>query len=275
MPYRHAHYFLLLLIALSALAFWPMYFGVLPSAAAAVHFHAFTASTWIVLLAFQSWAIHRQRREWHRIVGMASLGVFPFFFAGSLLIVHTMAYNFATGDLFDGLFGARFAAVDLVAVVAIAWLYWSGLRWRRKVHLHARYMFATGFFLLAPIFTRLLAEFVPGLQLAPPTFGHLPFNVESATFGALLLALALAWRQPKHGRPWLVTAGLLALQMVLFSTLGAFGPWEALVRVFGGLPAPVLFSSGLAVGACISWLGWNSIPPRREHAVEAPAIVGG
>jgi hypothetical protein len=275
MPYRHAHYLLLLLIALTGLAFWPMYFAVLPSAAGAIHFHAFTASTWIVLLAFQSWAIHHQSKKWHRIVGIASLGVFPFFFAGCLLIVHTMASNFATGDLFDGLFGARFAAVDLVAVVAIAWLYWSGLRWRRKVHLHARYMVATVFFLLAPIFTRLFAEFVPGLQLKPPKFEHLPFNVELATFGALLLALALAWSQPKHARPWMISAGLLALQLVLFSTLGVFRSWKTLMRIFAGLPTPLLFSSGLAVGALISWLGWNSLPPRREHAVGASATVGG
>jgi len=32
MPYRRAHYYLLLLIVLTAVAFWPSYFAVLPGA---------------------------------------------------------------------------------------------------------------------------------------------------------------------------------------------------------------------------------------------------
>ena len=274
MPYRQAHYYLLLLILLTALAFWPIYFAVLPSASLALHIHGLSASLWIALLAFQSWAIHHGRREWHRAVGIAGLSLFPFFFAGSVLIVHTMAWNFATGDLFDSRFGARFAAFDLVAIPAIAFLFWSGLRWRRKVHLHARYMFATVFFLLAPIFSRLVARYVPGLELTPPDFVHLPINIELASFGALLLALALAWKQPKHGRPWLITAGLLGLQMALFPTLGVLRPWEALVRAFANIPAPLLFSFGLAIGAAVSWLGWNSIPPRSARSVEAIGTAG-
>jgi hypothetical protein len=269
MPYRHAHYYLLLLIVLTGLAFWPIYFSLLPSASVALHIHGFSASLWIALLTFQSWAIHRRCNEWHRVVGIASLAIFPFFFAGSALIVHTMAWNFATGDFFDSRFGARFAAFDLVAVPAIAFLFWSGLRWRRKVHLHARYMLATVFFLFEPIFSRLFIQYVPGLQIAPPDFAMLPTNVELSSFGALMFALTLAWKQPKHGRPWLIAAGLLALQMVLFPTLGTMKPWETLVRAFAGVSTPIVFSLSLAVGAAVSWLGWNSIPARPARSLEA------
>ena len=273
MPYRHAHYYLLILIALTALVFWPIYFAVLPSASIALHIHGFSASLWIALLTFQSWSIHHGRKEWHRAMGIASLLLFPFFLAGSVLIVHTMAWNFASGDLFDSRFGARFAAFDLVAIPAIAFLFWSGLRWRRKVHLHARYMFATVFFLLAPIFSRLLARFIPGLEPTPPEFGTVEANIELASLGALLLALALAWKQPKHARPWLITAGLLGLQMVLFPTLGVLKPWEALVRAFADIPSPLLFSFGVAIGAAVSWLGWNSVPPRIVRSIEAVGPV--
>jgi len=269
MPYRRAHYYLLLLIVLTAVAFWPSYFAVLPGANIALHIHSFTASLWIALLAFQSWAIHHRHNEWHRAVGIASLGIFPFFFAGSVLIVHTMALNFATGDFFDSRFGSRFAAIDAVAIPGIAYLFWSGLRWRRKVHLHARYMFATVFFLFSPIFSRLFMRFVPGLQVAPPDLSRIPLNIEAASLCALLLALALAWRKPKHGRPWLLTAGLVGVQMMLFVSLRAFAPWDALMRDFAAIPAPVLFSVGLAAGALISWHGWNSIPARARPSLEA------
>ncbi len=268
MPYRHAHYFLLFLIILTAVAFWPMYFSVLPSASIALHVHGLTASLWIALLAFQSWAIHHRHNEWHRAVGIASIAIFPLFFAGSVLIVHTMAWNFATGDFFDSQFGSRFAAIDAVAIPGIAFLFWSGLRWRRKVHLHARYMFATVFFLFSPIFSRLFMRYVPGLQLAPPDLSRVPLNIEAASLCALLLAVALAWKQPKHGRPWLLTAGLLGVQMILFVSLRAFGPWDALVREFAAIPAPLLFSLGLAAGALVSWHGWTSIPPRAARPLE-------
>lgn len=268
MPYRHAHYYLLLLMVLTAVAFWPSYFSVLPSASVALHIHGFTASLWITLLVFQSWSIHRRHNEWHRAVGIASLAIFPLFFAGSLLIVHTMALNFVAGDFFDSRFGSRFAAIDAVAIPGIAFLFWSGLRWRRKVHLHARYMFATVFFLFSPIFSRLFMRYVPGLKLAPPDLSHVPLNIEAASLCALLLALGLAWKQPKYGRPWLVTAALLGIQMILFVSLRAFGPWDALVREFAAVPAPLLFSAGLAGGAVVSWHGWNCIPPRPAHLRE-------
>lgn len=269
MPYRHAHYFLLLLIVLTAVAFWPMYFSVLPSASIALHIHGFTASLWIALLAFQSWAIHHRHNDWHRAVGIASLAIFPLFFAGSVLIVHTMALNFATGDFFDSRFGSRFAAIDAVAIPGIAFLFWSGLRWRRKVHLHARYMFATVFFLFAPIFSRLFMRFIPGLQLAPRDLSRVPLNIEAASLCALLLAIALSWAQPKHGRPWLLTAGLIGVQMVLFVTLRAFDPWDALVRDFAAIPTALVFGVGLAGGAVVSWHGWNSIP---RSAARSPQV---
>lgn len=267
MPYRHAHYYLSALLGLSVVAFWPVYFAVMPRVTIDVHIHGFTASLWILLLAFQSWTIHHQHIERHRVGGMASLVAFPFFFAGTVLIVHTIARNYAAGDLFDGRFGARFVAFDLVALVAIALLYWSALRHRRNVHAHSRYMFATAFFLFQPIFTRLLARFVPGLRLAPPDFSLLPTNVELSSLGALLLALTLALKKPKHARPWLITAGLLGLQMALFN-LGGFSPWDALVRAIGGLPAPLLYTVGVGAGAVVSWLGWHSIPAGSARPVQ-------
>ena len=39
MPYRNAHYYLLGLMVLTGLAFWPSYFSVLPSASFAIHAH--------------------------------------------------------------------------------------------------------------------------------------------------------------------------------------------------------------------------------------------
>lgn len=270
MPYRHAHYYLLLLIALTVLAFWPSYFATLVTATMAAHIHGFTASLWIALLAAQSWTIHHGHNALHRTVGSASLAIFPFFLASNLLIVQSMSWRFATGDNpFSAAHGARLAMLDFVATAAVAFLYWSGLRWRRKVHLHSRYLLATVFFLLAPVFARIFGLYVPGLKLAPPDFANLPLNVEIVTVATLLLAVALAWKAPKHGRPWLIAAGFLAVQLIMFVTIGASEAWENVVRAIASLSPPLVFTAGLAAGALLSWLGWTAVPPRHARAVQA------
>lgn len=270
MPYRHAHYHLLLLIALTVIAFWPSYFATLGTATVAAHIHGFTASLWIALLAAQSWTIHHGHNALHRTVGTASLAIFPFFLASNLLIVQSMSWRFATADNpFSAAHGARLAMLDIVATAAVAFLYWSGLRWRRKVHVHSRYLLATVFFLLAPIFARIFGLYVPGLKLAPPQFANLPLNVEIVTVGALLLAFALAWKAPKHGRPWLVTAGFLAVQLAMFVTVGVSAPWENVVRAIATLSPPLVFAVGLAAGTLLSWLGWSAVPPRQVRAAQA------
>jgi hypothetical protein len=272
-PYKHAHYYLVLLILLMGLAFWPTYLSVLPDASAAVHIHSLTASIWIALLTFQSWAIHQGRRAWHRAVGISSLAVFPLFFVGSILIAHQMATEYASGDFFNSRFGTRFAAFDLVGVFALGMLFWSALRWRRNVQLHTRWMLGTVFFLLEPVFARLLPIYVPGFQPTPPEFARMTLNVELTSAGALLLALWLAWKQPKHGRPWLIIASLLLLQMVFFSTVGVWKPWQTLVSAFAAVPAALVFGFGLALGAIVSWHGWNSVPRRPQQPLSPARAV--
>lgn len=270
MPYRHAHHYLLLLMALTVLAFWPSYFSTLGTASAAAHIHGFTASLWIALLATQSWTIHHGQNAVHRTIGAASLAIFPFFLASNLLIVQSMSWRFATADNpFSAAHGARLALLDLVATGAVALLYWSALRWRRKVHLHSRYLLATVFFLFAPIFARIFGLYVPGLKLAPPQFANLPLNAALATAGTLLLALVLARKAPRHGRPWLITAAFLAVQLVMFVTVGVSGPWENVVRAIGALSPPLVFAIGLAAGTLLSWLGWGAVPPRAARAAAA------
>src|SRR4028119_1494920 len=107
MPYRNAHWWLLLLLPLTALAFWPNYFGNLRAAPYAFHVHGVTATLWILLLAAQSWTIHERKNALHRKLGYASFALFPFFFVGGLLVIHTMAEKVGAGDRESGVEGKR------------------------------------------------------------------------------------------------------------------------------------------------------------------------
>src|SRR5690348_3826679 len=79
MPFRHAHWFVLALFPLAALAFWRGYVSVLGTSPIEFHIHGITATAWLVMLALQSWSIHAGHRAFHRTNGLASFALFPLF----------------------------------------------------------------------------------------------------------------------------------------------------------------------------------------------------
>jgi hypothetical protein len=259
MPYRHAHWYLLLLFPLTGLAFWPAYFSKFGAAPSAFHVHGLTASLWILLLAFQSWTIHRRRNGLHRSAGLASFALFPFFIAGGLLVIQTMAVKFTgRADPFYAAFGARLAAVDALSSLAIPWLFYMALRWRRKVHLHARYMLAPILFLLGPILSRLMPILPPLAIAGPDDFHRFAYGLHLANAAAVAVAALLHFRAPKFGRPWLVAGGLVAAQSLLFETVGRAPAWEGIVAAIGTLPTAMVVSLGLAAGIGAAWAGWST-----------------
>lgn len=270
MPYKHAHWYVLALFPLMAVAFWPSYLGVFTSASYAFHIHGFTATLWLLWLAAQSRTIHQGRRDLHRTVGMASLGLFPLFLGGTFLIEHSMASKFAGGaDPFYAMWAPELGLLDVTAAGAVAVFYVLGLKNRRKVHVHSRYLLGTAIFLLSPIFGRLAA--IPLGITGPVTFHLFGTAVQIGNAVALGVALLLWAANRKHGRPWLVAAGVVAAQMVLIETVGKWAAWEQLFTVTAGIPEPLTFSLGLAVGALAAWIGWSSVPSRSPPVGAIPA----
>lgn len=269
MPYRRAHWYLLLLFPLTGLAFWPNYFSKFAGSPYAFHVHGITASLWIGLLAFQSWTIHNRRRALHRGAGAASLALFPFFLVGGLLVLQTMAVKFgAREDPFYALFGARLGAIDAVSSIALPFLFYLAIRWRGKVHLHARYMLAPILFLLPPILSRLIPALPPLAVTGPETFYRFGYGVHVADAIAVAVAALLYWKAPKHGRPFAIVGGLVLLQSLLFETLGQAPAWERLYSALAGVPTPIVVGIGLAAGVLAGAAGWTAgQPPNRREAV--------
>ena len=268
MPYRHAHWYLLLLFPLTGLAFWPAYFSKFAASPYAFHVHGITASLWIALLAAQSWTIHHRRNALHRGAGMASLALFPFFLVGGLLVLQTMAARFAAQDgPFYSQFGARLGAIDTLSSVALPVLFYQAMRWRRKVHRHARYMLAPILFLLPPILSRLMPALPPFAISGPETFYRFGYGVHAADAIAMAIAAFLYLRAPRDGRPFLVVGALILVQSLLFETLGRTPGWEALYASLAQVPTALVVSLGLAAGVLAGAAGWISgQPPARREA---------
>jgi hypothetical protein len=266
MPYRHAHWFLLSLFPLAGVAFWPGYVGRLADSPAAFHVHGITASLWLALVAFQSWSIHHRRNAWHRTAGLGSFALFPFFIAGGLLVVHSIAGKFAAAsDPFSAMYGARLGYMDILSTLAILYLFAMALRTRRKVHFHARYMIAPVLFLLSPILGRL----PPALPFGLPSLERFAVIVQLANGVALLVAAILYVRAPKHGRPFVVAGGVLILQSLGFVTLGRTAAWERLFASLASLPVSAVAGLGIAAGVAAIWTGWAAGSPRPRDLAPA------
>ncbi len=257
MPYRHAHWYVLALFPLSALAFWPNYLAQFRSAPAEFHAHGVTASLWVALLAFQSWTIHHGDRRNHRSAGLASMVLFPLFMAGGVSIFIGMAKRYAIeASPFHVMYAPRLAWLDVCAVVGVATFYFQALRHRRKVHVHSRYMLATALFLIPPILSRLSPVLPPLAIEGPADLYKIGYGVQIANSITIAVALALAFRPAKHGRPFFAAAALVAASMILFETIGPWQAWQAAFARVAELPLLPIISVTAAAAALIAWAGW-------------------
>lgn len=259
MPYRHAHWFLLAVFPLAALAFWPGYLATISTAPLQMHAHGITATLWLLLLVLQSWSIHAGRNALHRTLGAASLGLFPLFLAGGSLIFLGMADRYAeAASPFYTLFAPRLALIDLVSVAAFAGCYHQALRLRRKTQLHARYMLATVLFLLPPILGRLMPILPPLAIHGPADFWKLGPGFQLANGITAAIAFTLALTSGRHGRPFFVAGAAVLLAALLFEFLGPLAAWKALFAEFAAVP-PLPFALAAAlIGAGIAWAGWTA-----------------
>jgi hypothetical protein len=263
MPYRHAHWYLLGLFPLAALAFWPSYLSQFRTASVEFHMHGLTATMWLVLLVAQSWTMHAGRRQLHRKLGTASLILFPLFLMGGTGIFFGMADRYAAGAPFQAMYAPRLAWLDFVGVGGFAYFYFEALRLRRKVHPHSGYMLATAIFLLPPIFGRLTA--IPLGVTGPADFGRLEVGFQVANALVAAFAFLVAYRRGPHGRPFALAGMLILLSAFLFQTVGASAAWENIYAGVTGWPrAPFAFAAGLA-GVLIAYAGWvagkRTVPP--------------
>lgn len=267
MPFRYGSYVIVAMIGATIVAFWSRYFSALTSAPSSDHFHGITATLWMLFLALQSWSIHSGRRATHRTIGISSLLLFPLFLAGNVAVVLNMAQTTPTDIFYQyQLHGARLGIMDAASPFILGWLYYHALSERRNVQLHARYLMAMPLFLIMPIASRIISDFVPGLQMHGPEDFHLfPWGIRLANIISLICAAWLYSTAPRHGRPFLVAGGALLFQSVGFDTLALTEGWQTMFLAIGNLPVwPTLLAATIA-GAALSWFGWvNGASPKRK-----------
>ena len=263
MPFRHAHWWVLVTFPLAALAFWPGYLSTFSASPWEFHFHGMTAAAWLLLLAMQGWSIQNGHRRFHRTNGLVSFALFPLFLAGGATIFIGMAHRYvAAATPFSAMYPPNLAWLDFVSVAGMALFYYQALRYRRFVGKHSAYLLATVIFLLPPVLGR-LAPIPFGMHPGVPGFWEwlrIGFHIGNAATGAI--ALFIAWRAGRNGRPFAL-AGLMVLgSSLLFEVPGGLEPWRQFYANFAQVPAAAMAAVAAVAGMAIGWAGWQAGTPK-------------
>lgn len=229
--FRGAAYSYLALLALAALAFWPLYLSRLSTGKGIdpyMHWHALLAVCWCALLIAQPLLI-RGHRHVHRRLGAVSYFLAPAFAIASLLLAHahSRAMNAAR---FQHEAASLWLPLSAVALFLIS--YTLALYYRRTITLHARFMILTGLPMIDPVLGRVLFFYGPSLPN--------PLLYQAITFGLtdIIVLGLLVW--PRMSNPLRVIYAVPALFFPLFHlgwfTFAQSRRWLPFAFWFRGLP---------------------------------------
>src|SRR4051794_6544329 len=272
MPYPRAPYYMLAVIGVIIVGFWPSYFALAGNVPWQFHAHGVAASLWVTMVAAQSWTAHRKPQlPIHRAVGMASLFLFPFLIAGLAAITTVQAKNWIEGEPLHLLYGPGFMTGTMVAMAAYVTVYYRALKYRRKVWVHAGYMLSTPLILFESPFSRAAAFVFPPFQVkGPADFPHIMASIQWSCALELLIIAVIWWRVRERAKPFLVTAGFIVVEMIAMGFASDFPALRRLDAFIGHVPDATIVLTGFAIGAATSWAGWNA-GKRPAVAVKAAA----
>ena len=257
MPYRHTHWFVLILSLWAGYAFWPSYVSQLPAATTEMHVHGVSAFGWLLLLAAQSWTIQNRHRNAHRVLGYASLALFPIVLAGMGFLDVGMAQRFSAGLSWYIDYGARFGATDVVAQTGMAYFYFMALRERKNVRLHSGYMIMTIVFLVGTLLNRSLGDI---LNLLAGSDVDFPSSMAVRAANVLVICCLLTMRHFAAGdtRSMRDAVLFIGLQLLVWETIGVWSVWKRFFAVFAQINPFLIDGTSLLLGIAVSFAGWRA-----------------
>ena len=272
MPYPRAPYYMLGVIGLLLIGFWPSYFAVAPTVPWQFHAHGVAASLWVLTVTAQSWtAQHKTRLDLHRAIGKASLFLFPFLTGGLAAIISRQGQDFVAGDPVNLIDGPGFLLGTIVALVAYVTVYYRALKFRRKVWVHAGYMLSTPLILFESPVSRIMGLYIPRFQVnGPADFPHIMETILLSCAIELAIIGIIWWRVRDRAKPFLVTGGLIIVEVLALAFASDLPGVKRFDAFIGHTPGPMIWVLGFAIGAATSWAGWEA---GRRRTVPVAAVA--
>lgn len=236
-------WFLLLLIPLTLVGFWPTYFSKLFETLPGIfHLHAFFMILWIALALVQPMLIYFKKTNWHKTVGRASYFIMPMVFLAVYLMIrysyyHELErlsspeirnkYNLTNDEIYQ-----YAAAYQIKALIDFIWLivfYTLAIMNRKRVLFHATYMVAAIFTLLGPTFDRVIGQILDYFE--KPFDGFVEYIVFSITL--LFFFLLIIYQRQKGNTliPSLTCFTVYALGVLGYTYLPLTLFWQSFVEL--------------------------------------------
>lgn len=227
LDYNNSWTWVIGLLVISFIAFWPTYYAVISESDFHVHFHAVTAMLWFTLLLVQPVLIKKRKLRLHRLFGKISYPVAGLVIISIVLLAHNRIstspqefYAFRTYILY--------LQISLAFVFAVT--YGLAIRYRKTKPVHARLMVATSFTFIDPVLARMINTFMPDVTV----------NGQWLTFGiinVILIALSIIDRN-NHKARW-VFPGLLLLYLIIelpiYFNLTGLDWWQSFAAWYASL----------------------------------------
>jgi hypothetical protein len=260
MPYPRAHYYVLIVLAVIVAGFWPSYFSVWGKVPWQFHAHGVVASIWVCMVVAQSWtAHHKGQLPVHRMIGTASLFLFPFLIAGLFAIIDITGKRYVAHDPVRAMLGGSFLTGVALGAAAYVTVFYRALKYRRQVWIHAGYMLTTPLILFESPFSRLLNMFVPPFAIHGLADIKWVLPAILWSMALELVAIAAIWfRYRSKATPFLVAGGFIAAQMVAMGLFGEVAVLKPVLTAIGNAPSGAVWLTGFAIGALTSWSGWQA-----------------
>ena len=227
--YRNAFYWMIALLAILLIGFWPSYFSRLTEPMhVTLHLHSIAMLAWVLLLIAQSWLIRNRKLSQHRVLGKLSILIAP------LVVITGIWVNFHFQGRVEEPLATGVQAIfwfGFFLPLLFAFLYVQAIRHRRNMNLHARYMVLTALVFLIPGLGRALNNTLEPIGLWTPTF----LQLMGFTLGIALWWMIQDWRRQKPWLPQLVFSVLWAMNIALYVLLPKWSTWNAFAGWAGTL----------------------------------------
>ena len=157
MKFKYADYYFIGFIALVLIGFWPTYFSKFFDGSADFthyfHFHAITATLWVLFLILQPMLIRSKKYRMHKLVGKLSYGLVPILFISVILLAHHRTDPDAE-DL------ALRVWIPFKDLFIFTFGYGVAIIYRKTLRIHARGMIVAWMALIEPTMVRLVVNVI-------------------------------------------------------------------------------------------------------------------
>jgi hypothetical protein len=224
LDYNNSWRWIIGLLIISFIAFWPSYYAVIPDSDFYIHFHAITAIFWFALLIIQPVLIKQRKLRLHRLIGKLSYPVAGFVIISIVLLAHNRIST-SPEEIYDFRTYILYLQISLALVFAIT--YGLAIWYRKTKSIHARLMVATSFTFIDPVLARLLFIVSPDLTI----------NGQWLTFGFInVILIILSFIDRKNHKARWVFPGLLLLYLIIelpiYFDLTGMNWWQSFVTWF-------------------------------------------